>query len=333
MLFSKNILNFFIFSLYLIFRAELCAKIQYPDFDRSMLRQGLGLEALDVDFNEKGQKIYQERNQELLSFFKQIYYQNIKKAEQESEKIERIPRIVHQIWLGSPIPDDFLQFIDTWRHDGWEYKLWTDAEIAKLNMHNRVIYDQSDNFGEKSDIARLEILYQYGGIYVDTDFECRNIDIFNELHQSFDFYVGFEPLEHGFTAKFNMNKFCNALIGSAAHHPLLQDLIINIKANYLAHRRCCGAIMKTGPSFLTRIICEFEIAATHNNRNIYLPCTFFYPINEPEMRKAFDFQLWIPKETAGIHYWFGSWTKSPKLGGKFNLLDIIDINTYKLEAQ
>ena len=34
-----------------------------------------------------------------------------------------------------------------------------------------------NNFGEKSDILRLEILYQMGGIYVDMDFEClQNMD-------------------------------------------------------------------------------------------------------------------------------------------------------------
>lgn len=313
------------------FSHELIAKIHYPDFDYSMRRQGLGLEALTPDFNEKTLKIYRERNQELLSFFKQLYYQNIKEAEQESKNTQRIPRIVHQIWLGSPVPNEFRKWMNSWRQEGWEYKLWTDDEIAKLDMHNRELYDRSENFAEKSDIARLEILYQYGGLYVDTDFECLNIAIFNELHQGFDFYIGFEPLEHGYTSKFNMNKFCNALIASAAGHPLLHDLIANIKANYLAYRRCCSAIQRTGPSYLTRIICEFEMAGTHNNRNIYLPCTFFYPLNEPEIRLASDFKLWLPNETAGIHYWYGSWTNCSKLEGRFNPLDSIHLNTYTIE--
>ncbi len=315
----------------LFFRPELNAKIHYPDFDHSMRRQGLGLEAFDPDFNEQSQKIYEERNQELLSFFTQLYYQNIEAAEKDPEKIQRIPRIVHQIWLGSPVPTEFRQWMDSWHHEGWEYKLWTDEEIAKLPMYNRVLYNQVENLGEKSDIARLEILNQYGGIYVDTDFECLNISIFDELHQGFDFYIGFEPLEHGYTNKFNMNKFCNALIGSRSDHPLLRDLIENIQANYLAYRRCCSAIQRTGPSYLTRIICEFETVGAHDMRNIYLPCTFFYPINEPEIRKASDFELWIPKETAGIHYWYGSWTNNSKLKNKFDPLDSIHLNVYNME--
>src|SRR5579885_2924207 len=100
MLFSTNMSRLLVLALSL-FWSGLSAKIYYPDFDHSMRRQGLGLEAFCPDFNEKSRRIYEERNQELLSFFKQLYYQNIQEAEQESTKTLRIPRIVHQIWLGS----------------------------------------------------------------------------------------------------------------------------------------------------------------------------------------------------------------------------------------
>src|SRR5262249_9012401 len=155
MLFPRHLSRLFVLALSLfLFRQELIAKITYPDFDHSMQRQGLGLEALHPDFNEENLRIYKERNQELLSFFKRLYYQNIKEAEQESNNTLRIPRIVHQIWLGSPVPEAFRQWMDSWRHEGWEYKLWTDEEISKLKMHNRMLYDRSENFAEKSDIVR-----------------------------------------------------------------------------------------------------------------------------------------------------------------------------------
>lgn len=315
---------------FIILSLKLFSLLPVPDFDQSMLRQGLRLEELNVDFNEVGQKIYGERNQEILSFFRELYYKNIQEAAQFPEVKDRIPRIVHQIWLGGPVPNEFRHWMDTWRNQGWEYKLWTDAEIAKLKMRNKALYDLAENYGEKSDIVRLEILYQYGGLYVDTDFECLNIEIFNDLHRGFDFYIGFEPLEHGFTNKFNMNKFCNALIGSAIGHPLMHDFIENIQANYLAYRKCCTAIQRTGPSYLTRIIWEFEAAGTHNNRNLYLPCTFFYPISDPEVRKATCFELWVPNETAGIHYWYGSWHRN--FGSEFNPFEAIRVN-YTSEDQ
>ncbi len=295
--------------------SNLEAKIAYPDFDQSMLRIGLGLEATDPGFNIRNRKRYQSRNQQLIEFFRAMYYKNIEEAAHDQSAL-RIPRIVHQIWIGSPVPDNFREWMSTWMNlEGWEYKLWTDAEISQLSLYNRVLYDQSTNYGEKSDIVRLEILSMFGGVYVDVDLECINPEIFEELHHSFDFYIGFEPLEHGFTNKFNMFKVCNAIIASAPDHPLIRDLIENLKANYLAYMRYCNAVQRTGPSYLTRLICEHELSGTHHKRNMYLPCTFFYPVSEPETRYLVqhpELALPITSETAGIHYWYGSWWKADR---------------------
>ena len=47
--------------------------------------------------------------------------------------------------------------------------LWNEKEINKLTMINRTIYDLEPTLRGKSDIARYEILYQYGGIFLDAD--------------------------------------------------------------------------------------------------------------------------------------------------------------------
>ena len=102
----------------------------------------------------------------------------------------RIPKIIHQVWLGSPFPEKYSYFQSTWQtfHPDWEYILWTEKEIEEFGLVNQAAYDESTNYGQKSDIARYEILYRMGGLYVDTDFECfKNFDI---LHHCFDFYTG-----------------------------------------------------------------------------------------------------------------------------------------------
>ena len=48
-------------------------------------------------------------------------------------------------------------------------------------------------------------------------------------------------------------------------------------------------------------------------RNMYLPCTFFYPFSEPDIRCSSDCEKLVskvPEETAAIHYWSGSWLPS-----------------------
>ena len=58
-------------------------------------------------------------------------------------------------------------------------------------MKNRSIYESTDNIGFKSDIARYEILYKYGGIYIDTDFECLKKIPDKFLHFDFISCIGF----------------------------------------------------------------------------------------------------------------------------------------------
>ena len=309
------------------FLFSLSADIIYPDFDLSMKRKELFLEQVDSGFSQKNEKLYQERSEKMRTFFKELYLENIEKAKEDRTQV-RIPKIIHQIWLGSSVPEVYKGWMQTWAElDGWQYYLWTDQEVKNLKLQNQNLYDQSKNFGEKSDILRLELLSKYGGVYVDVDFECMKPEIFDELHKSFDFYIGFEPLEHGFTHKFNMFKVCNAILASIPRHPLIQDLITNLRANYLAYYKNCSVIQRTGPSYLTRMICEFELAGLHELRNMYLPCTFFYPTSEMETRffvENPEVICRVASETAGFHYWCGSWWRDAGVCGSIYKVEVGD---------
>jgi len=70
-----------------------------------------------------------------------------------------IPKIIHQIWLGSPLPEKYKQLQKSWLkyHPDWHYYLWTEKEIAAFGLTNQALYDATSNYGEKSDIARYEI--------------------------------------------------------------------------------------------------------------------------------------------------------------------------------
>ena len=86
---------------------------------------------------------------------------------------EHIPKKIHQIWIGPKQPP--IVWIDTWRkqyraqHPGWEYKLWTDAEVAELPMRMKDLYDKEAMYQCKADLLRLEVLWREGGIYIDAD--------------------------------------------------------------------------------------------------------------------------------------------------------------------
>ena len=103
-----------------------------------------------------------------------------------------IPKVIHYCWFGgNPIPDRYQEWMRSWK------KYCPDYEIVEWNESN---YDFSKNqymlnayeqkkWGFVPDYARLDIIYNYGGIYLDTDVELiKNID--DLLYQRG--FVGFE---------------------------------------------------------------------------------------------------------------------------------------------
>lgn len=85
-----------------------------------------------------------------------------------------IPKVIHYCWFGGkPLPESAQKCIRSWKKHCPDYK---------IIEHNENNYDVSKNTYMKeayeckkwafvSDVARLDILYQEGGIYLDTDVE------------------------------------------------------------------------------------------------------------------------------------------------------------------
>lgn len=82
-----------------------------------------------------------------------------------------IPQIFHQVWPGE---DEVPAY--TYRHQDllkqfypdWEVMLWRDFTDERITGD---LIERCPNYGAKSDIMRLEILYQTGGLYLDCDVE------------------------------------------------------------------------------------------------------------------------------------------------------------------
>ena len=228
--------------------------------------------------------------------FQALYeaYQN----ETEISEEYIIPKMIHFVWVGSPVPLPYKKFIASWKrlHPDWIVKVWTDQAVAFLGLRNQYAYDSARNFGEKADIARYEILYRYGGVYVDIDFEC--VKPFDNLHKSCEVYAGI-----------NGDNECllNGLIGIRAGHPIMKACIENIKAGPGDHDEM--RIMKeTGPYFFTKMFVEY--ASRMLGKVVPFPPSFFYSFpgsfrhlkNCEEIKREF-----LKPESLAIHYWASSW--------------------------
>lgn len=282
--------------------------ILLPGFNQGLLRGGKSKQTYASHFrNQTKNEVVLKQKSHQLELLRRSYKQSIEaikaSAASPSSKTLHIPRIVHQIWLGSPVPKKYQEWMSTWMNlQGWEYKLWTDKEVKQLKLVNQNIYDSVTNYGQKSDILRMELLYLMGGVYVDTDFECLKPNFFEVLHNSVDFYAGIEPLEHAFL------RINNAIIGASAGHPLIEKMILDLPKHFEANKTK-WALISTGPVFMTKVIYDY-LEQDHSEVNMLLPCSLVYPFSSRDVDRSPSPDSLVPmKETAAIHYWSKSWVK------------------------
>ena len=113
--------------------------------------------------------------------------------------IENFNKHIHQIWFqkkDSSNPPGYIQsedyrncqftYLDFADKNGWEYTLWSEPEVQQLVEESFPEfldqYNSIDSIIKKVDCARLMILYEYGGLYVDMDsYMKRNLNDFLNL--------------------------------------------------------------------------------------------------------------------------------------------------------
>lgn len=198
-----------------------------------------------------------------------------------------IPKIIHQLWIGpKPMPEKLM---NTWRekHPDYTYIRWTECEIQKRNLKlecsNEI--DRMTEINGKADIIRWEILYQYGGIFIDADSIC--LEPFDDSFLNRTAFAGFENEEcrKGLVATGTM--------GFIKNHPLCRAAIDWILNNDSCPYTCKQRAWYTvGPGLLTRLL------ETGNYKNFCVyPSYMFLPLHFTGIeytghKKVYAFQEW-----------------------------------------
>jgi hypothetical protein len=103
-----------------------------------------------------------------------------------------IPKTIHYCWFGKcEMPRELQKNIDTWKKfcPEYEIKCWNEDNYDIFqNQYMKQAYE-AKKWGFVPDYARLDIIYRYGGIYLDTDVEV--IKPLDDLLQ-FEMFCGFE---------------------------------------------------------------------------------------------------------------------------------------------
>tara|TARA_R110002110_G_scaffold53643_3_gene154665 strand:- start:1286 stop:2026 length:741 start_codon:yes stop_codon:yes gene_type:complete len=234
-------------------------------------------------------KEYRERNNsEKWEYLKTLYNNLDNKSE------EKIPKIIHQIWIGGVIPPHLKDLSQQWKNlcekNGWLYYLWDDTNIDKFPNKN---IEKTKNYGQKSDILRYDILKKYGGVYVDIDFVP--IKIFDESVLKTNFFAGIafgkDPV------------LFNGLIGTIPEGSLINELC---KIEKINDKDAKKIMFTTGPYYLTN-----KFFKSDDDDVVAYPFTYFYPYSNRkwDRDKGTDYRNYIKDETYCVHLWNCSWMK------------------------
>lgn len=131
--------------------------------------------------------------------------------------MNEIPHIIHYCWFGGkPLPTQYEAYLQTW------IKAFPDYKIIKWDENNFPIghYDyakeamQDGKMAFVSDVARIHALYEWGGVYFDTDVEV--LKNFTNLLQGKSAVLGiedaFKTIGTGFMAFAPKHPICEKML-------------------------------------------------------------------------------------------------------------------------
>lgn len=212
-----------------------------------------------------------------------------------------IPKIIHYCWFGrGQMPELAQKCIASWK------KFLPDYEIKEWNEDNFDVniipYTQEAYKAKKyafvSDYARFWILYQYGGLYFDTD-----VEIIRPMQKIIE-HGAFMGCEHDATETTLPCVAPGLGLGVEAHSALYKD-ILDLYAS-LHFRNPNGTLnFKTVVQYTTEVLVRYGLACQFGLQfvggiSIY-PKEYFCPIDYRTKECV------ITSQTVSIHHYAESW--------------------------
>jgi len=232
----------------------------------------------------------------------------------------KIPKIIHYIWFGNkPKSDLILKCISSWKEKlpDWEFIEWNENNYnVNKAQYIKEAYD-CGKYAFASDYARFDILYQYGGVYLDTD-----VELLKAIPDDFLEYDGFCGVEGN-------NKIAPGLVFATKPKNSLVKEIVDMY-DYTSFFINGNQNLKTVVDYVTDIFRKYGFI--ENGKNQFVSN---FKIFSVEYFCAFDFDIRefnITKNTISIHHYACSWgSKKKKIINKIKMLikKIIGKNNYK----
>lgn len=231
---------------------------------------------------------------------------------------ELIPKKIHYCWFGkSEMPKLAKYCINTWRKYCPDYEIheWNESNID-LHMY---VYMEEAFYAKKyafvSDVVRLYVLYNFGGIYMDTDVEL--------LH-SLDNLL----FQHGFTGFETKNSIPTGIIAAEKNNLFILDQLNFYKDKHFINENGIYNL-STNVQYITQLSLEKHNLILNGQLQELKYGMMIYPTDYFCPKDYLSGKINITDNTYAIHHFDGSWlTKTSKFKNKIRQ-NIINIFGYK----
>ena len=214
-----------------------------------------------------------------------------------------IPRAIHRVWLhppGPPMPEEFRVYGRRWAalHPAWPVRDW-DTVGTLGPLRNQALFDApppAHLHRCRADVVRLELLWRFGGVYLDTDVEP--VRPLGPLLRAVE--------ERGASAfiVWSANRWkgrrlvSNAVMGAEPGHHWIGKAMEALPGSVAAHPGRALAFQTV--HYLTDLLGPLK-DGMNKDGVLVLPETTFYPRSILERRAGRGVP--VGPDTYGVHHW------------------------------
>jgi mannosyltransferase OCH1-like enzyme len=206
-----------------------------------------------------------------------------------------IPKIIHYCWFGGKEkPAKEKMCIETWKKFLPDYQIieWNEENVdLDATPYCRQAYDLK-KYAFVSDYVRTKVLYEYGGLYLDTDFKI--IKPLEDILTNGKNIVGWETRTHVGTAILAFEKGHSVMkrfLDYYNSHPFVDR---KGRMDNIANVAILTDILVEDGAVCNRLKQELNDITIYNRE-------LFYP------KKLEESEFRITEETVGVHMCSGSW--------------------------
>lgn len=207
-----------------------------------------------------------------------------------------IPKIIHYCWFGGkPKPALVNHYIETWKHYCPDYTFmeWNESNFnIQQNAYCKEAYE-AEKWAFVSDYVRVKVLYDYGGIYMDTDVELvQSIDAL----LNYEIFMGFE----------NDKMVSIGTIGSNPHNGFLKEILQVYASRHFLNDN--GSFnMMPNVELVTKLLIDHHGLLANGRKQLLNPGIQVFPMESFVAKDYWTGWVVADESTYAIHHYASTW--------------------------